>query len=42
LGVIESPYRDNSKRANIINSSQQFDHVAVATDLGYFFLDCVD
>lgn len=42
LGVIESPYRDKAKRANIINSSQQFDHVAVATDLGYFFLDVTD
>lgn len=42
IGTVYAPYRAEGKKADVYNSNQQFDHAAVATDLGYFIADCVD
>ena len=37
-----TPYRDQSTKSDVLQHSEAWDQKAVATDVGYFFSDCVD
>lgn len=41
VGMVDR-YRDNSTKSDMVRNSEAWDQKAVATDLGYFYADCVD
>ena len=41
LGSADS-YREENVKADVVRAWMQYDHVALATDLGYFYADCTD
>jgi hypothetical protein len=42
LGTIQPPYRDEEAQADLVRFKMQLVYKKVASDLGYFFPDCVD
>jgi len=42
LGIVRPTYRNEANDADVIKTKEQWDQVAVATDLGYFYSDCTD
>jgi hypothetical protein len=41
MGTMQSTFRDEEAKSNLLRINSQIDQKAVATDVGYFFADVV-